>query len=137
MHLGRTTDALSRTIPDYVMIIDDHTGLIRIMMDFAGLRAHAGRHIAAKGRMLPGRHARRIICVKIGRRGRVGHQDESDIAVPVHPAKGFAPAALMPSGNAQQIPDQPWPEQRQDKVEIGAKGWVHARNDAAVANLLD
>ncbi|KCZ46875.1 hypothetical protein HY17_05600 [Hyphomonas sp. CY54-11-8] len=52
----------------------------RAAHDHAGLRAHAGGHITAKGRMLPRRKARGFICVgSIGRRG-IGHIGELDIA---------------------------------------------------------
>ena len=51
-------------IPDYAMTKHDYTGLA------AHAATNRDRHIAAKGRMFPARHARGFICIEIiGRRG--------------------------------------------------------------------
>ena len=122
-------------MPDYAMTIDDHTGLIRIMTDYSELRAHAAtnrdRHIAAKRRMLPGRHTWRFICVEIIRRRGIGHISEPDIAKAIHREQRLPPGALMPAGSAHEVPHQPRPEDRPDKLEEAAEIRMHARKDGA------
>jgi hypothetical protein len=104
-------------IPDQAKTIDDQAGFIRIMTDEAGLRAHAGGHIAAKGRMLPCRKARGFICVEIIRRRGIGHIGELDIAETIDCRQRIPPGPHVPAGHAQQVPDQPRPEDRPDMVE--------------------
>ncbi|KCZ82818.1 hypothetical protein HJA_17355, partial [Hyphomonas jannaschiana VP2] len=86
-------------IPDYAMTRHDYSGLTRIMTDFAGLAAHAGGHIAAEGRVLPCRNARRFICIEIiGRRG-IGQADQPYIAKAIDRHQRFPPGACVPAGN--------------------------------------
>ncbi len=125
----------SMIIPDYAMTMHDHTGLNRIMMDYSGLHAHArknrDRHIAAKRRMIPRRHTRRFICVEIIRRRGIGHISEPDIAKAIDREQGLPPGAQVPAGNAHEVPDQPRPEDRPDKLEEAAEIRMHAGEDGA------
>jgi hypothetical protein len=122
-------------MPDYGMTRHDHTGLIRIMTDYAGLRAHAGGHIAAKGRMFPGCEARCFICVEIIGRRDIGHERQFDIAETVDRHQRIPPGAHVPAGLAQQVPDQLWPEDRPDMVEEALEIRMHSRKDGPHASL--
>ena len=119
----------SRSSPDYVMTKHDHSGLSRIMTDFAGHSAHAAanrdRHIAAKGRMFPARNTRRFICIEIIRRRGIGQADQPDIAKAIDRHQRFAPGARMPAGDAHQVPHQPRPEHWPDMVEVALKVRMH------------
>ncbi len=116
-------------IPDYVMTIDDYTGLNRIMTDLRF--GHANRHIAAKGRTLPCRHARRFICIEIiGRRG-ICHEDQPDVSKAIDRHQRLAPRPRVPAGDTQQVPHQPWPEQRPDMGKVALEVRMHARKDEA------
>ena len=121
-------------IADYAMTTDDQAGLIRIMTDYNGLRqasAHAHGHIAAKGRMFPARNARCFICIEIiGWRG-IGEANEPDIAEAIDRHQGIPPRPRVPAGNTQQVPHQPWPEERPDMVEVALKVRMHALKDGA------
>ena len=109
------------------MTIDDYTGLSWTIADLDF--RHADRHIAAARRMLPGRNTRRVIGVEIIRRRGIGDIGEADIAKAIDREQGLPPGAQMPAGNAQQVPDQPWPEERPDKLEKTAEIRMHARED--------
>ncbi|KCZ83702.1 hypothetical protein HAD_13909 [Hyphomonas adhaerens MHS-3] len=122
-------------IPDYVMTIDDYTGLNRIMTDLRF--RHANRHIAATGRMLPCREARRFICIEIiGRRG-VSHEDQPYIAKAIDRHQRLPPGARVPAGDAHQVPHQLRPEQRPDMGKVALKVRMHARKDEGQAALSD
>ena len=115
--------------------MDDQAGLIRIMTDYAGTSAHAGGPIAAKGRMFPCRKARGFICVEsIGRRG-IGHIGKLDIAKTIDRHQRIPPGAHVPAGNTQQVPDQPWPEDRPDMVEEALEIRMHGLEDRCRPNL--
>ncbi|HAE25604.1 MAG TPA: hypothetical protein DCG58_00445, partial [Hyphomonas adhaerens] len=84
---------------DHVMTKHDH----------AGLAVHAGRHIAATGRVLPCREARRFICIEIIERRGVSHEDQPYIAKAIDRHQRVPPGARMPASDAHQVPHQPRP----------------------------
>ena len=112
---------------DHVMTKHDH----------AGLAVHAGRHIAATGRVLPCREARRFICIEIIERRGVSHEDQPYIAKAIDRHQRVPPGARMPASDAHQVPHQPRPEERPDMVEIALEVRMHARKDEGQAALSD
>ena len=128
---------LNRIMPDHVMTMDDHTGLVRIMMDEQGLVAHRRERGAADRRPFPARDTRRFICVEITRRRSVGHMGEPDIAETVHRDQRIPACAHVPAGNTQQVPNQPWPEERPDMVEEALEIRMHGRQGRQSTKLSD
>ena len=129
--LRRTPHVQNRISPDHVMIMDDDTGLSRIMTDLAERPAQSREPGAADSRPFPARNARRFICIEIiGRRG-IGHEDQPDIAEAIDRHQGIPPGARVPAGDAHQVQHQPRPEERPDMVEIALEVRMHARKDEA------
>ena len=133
--LRRTSHILNRTNPDYVMTMHDHTGLNRIVTDLRLRHAHG--HIAAEGRTVPARNARRFICVEItGRRG-IGHENKPDVSKTIDRHKRIPPGARVPAGNAHEVPHQPRPEERPDMGKVALKVRMHAPKRMGRANRAD
>ena len=59
------------------------------------------------------------------------HTGEPDIAEMVNREQSLPPGAQMPAGSAHEVPDQPRPEDRPDKLEETAEIRMHSRENGA------
>jgi len=77
---------------------------------------------------LPRERLRRVICIEIIRRRGIGHVRDADIAETVDREQCLDAGTFVPAGEAQQVPDQPWPEERPDMLEVGSEARMHGGN---------